>query len=117
MKWHLLSIEDTLKETGSNNAGLTDAEANHKLEEHGKNELKATRKLSPVFIFFRQFIDVMILVLILAAVISYFIGELSDTIVILVIIVLNAVIGFIQNTVPKKPWRHCKKWPRRCRML
>lgn len=109
MKWHLLSIEDTLKETGSNNAGLTDAEANHKLEEHGKNELKATRKLSPVFIFFRQFIDVMILVLILAAVISYFIGELSDTIVILVIIVLNAVIGFIQEYRAEKAMEALQK--------
>ena len=97
MNWHLLSIEDTIKATGSNAAGLNDAEAKQKLAGHGKNELKAKKKISPVLILFRQFIDVMILVLILAAVISWFIGELSDTIVILVIIVLNAIIGFIQE--------------------
>jgi len=109
MNWHLLSIEDTLKETGSNAAGLNDAEAKQKLAEHGKNELQAKKKISPVFIFFRQFVDVMILVLILAAGISYFIGELSDTIVILVIIFLNSVIGFIQEYRAEKAMEALQK--------
>ncbi|HMK03169.1 MAG TPA: cation-translocating P-type ATPase [Ferruginibacter sp.] len=109
MNWHLLSIEDTLKETGSNAGGLNDAEAKQKSAEHGKNELEAKKKLSPVVIFFRQFVDVMILVLILAAGISWFIGELSDTIVILVIIVLNAIIGFVQEYRAEKAMEALQK--------
>ena len=97
MNWHLISTEEALKQTGSSANGLDDAAVQKKLEEHGKNELKTKKKINPLFIFFRQFFDVMILVLGVAAVVSAFIGELSDTIVILIILILNAVIGFIQE--------------------
>lgn len=97
MNWHSISAEETLQQTGSNPHGLNDADVQQKLAEHGKNELKAKKKISPLYIFFRQFFDVMILVLGVAAILSAFIGDLPDTIVILVILVLNAVIGFIQE--------------------
>lgn len=109
MNWHKLSIEDAIKETGSKADGLTLAGAKQQLAKHGKNELTARKKISPVIIFFRQFIDVMIVVLILAAGISYFIGELSDTIVILVIILLNAVIGFVQEFRAEKAMEALQK--------
>ncbi|MEO5894033.1 MAG: cation-translocating P-type ATPase [Ferruginibacter sp.] len=95
--WYNKSVEDALKEIGSNPNGLDDATVQEKLSEYGKNELKGKKKISPLLIFFHQFLDVMILVLAVAAVISWFIGELSDTIVIVVIILLNAVIGFVQE--------------------
>jgi P-type Ca2+ transporter type 2C len=97
MNWHSISAEDALKKLDSNTEGLNDATVQEKLQQFGKNELKAQKKISPLFLFFRQFLDVMILVLAVAAVISFFIGELPDTIVILVILVLNAVIGFVQE--------------------
>ncbi len=97
MNWYAISVEETLKQTGTTQEGLDDAALQQKLAEHGKNELTAKKKISPLAIFFRQFIDVMILVLIVAAIISSFIGEFSDTIVIIVIILLNAVIGFVQE--------------------
>ena len=97
MNWHSLTAEEVLKQTGSSPNGLDEATVNQKLEEHGKNELKGKKKVSPLVIFIRQFLDVMILVLAVAAVISVFIGEVSDTIVIVIIIVLNAIIGFIQE--------------------
>jgi len=97
MNFHSISTEEVLKQTGSNVNGLDDAAVQQKSAEHGKNELKAKKKINPLFIFFRQFLDVMILVLVIAAVLSAFIGELSDTIVIVVILLLNAVIGFIQE--------------------
>ncbi|HKO78742.1 MAG TPA: cation-transporting P-type ATPase, partial [Chitinophagaceae bacterium] len=97
MNWHSMSVEEVLKETGSKPDGLDDAAVQQKTEEYGKNELISKKKISPLVIFLRQFLDVMILVLGVAAVISVFIGEVSDTIVIVVIIVLNAVIGFIQE--------------------
>src|SRR5688572_9343822 len=97
MNPYSLSAEEVLKQTGSTPNGLDDAAVQQKLAEHGKNELKGKKKVSPLVIFIRQFLDVMILVLAAAALISVFIGELSDTIVIVVTIVLNAIIGFIQE--------------------
>lgn len=109
MNWYSISVEETLKQTGSKQEGLDDAAVQQKLAEHGKNELKARKKISPLVIFFRQFIDVMILVLIVAAIVSSFIGEFSDTIVIIVIILLNAVIGFVQEYRAEKAMDALKK--------
>ena len=95
--WHTITAEETLKQTGSSMQGLNDNAVQQKLEEFGKNELQTKKKVHPVLLFFRQFFEVMILVLVVAAVISAFIGEVSDTIVIIVIIILNAVVGFIQE--------------------
>lgn len=97
MNWYSISGDEALKQMGSSIDGLDDPSVQQKLAEHGKNELKGKRKISPLFIFLRQFVNVMILVLAAAAVISIFIGELSDTIVIIIITILNAVIGFIQE--------------------
>ena len=97
MNWYSLSAEEVLTQIGSSSKGLDDAAVQQKLQEFGKNELKGKKKVSALVIFIRQFLDVMILVLAVAAVISVFIGEVSDTIVIVVIIVLNAIIGFIQE--------------------
>ena len=95
--WYAIPADEVLKRTGSNANGLDDAAVRAKLDEFGKNELKGKKKINPLIIFIRQFVNVMILVLVIAAVISFFIGEGSDTIVIIVIIVLNAIIGFIQE--------------------
>lgn len=95
--WHIITAEETLKQTGSSMQGLNDNAVQQKLEEFGRNELQTKKKVHPVLLFFRQFFEVMILVLVVAAVISAFIGEVSDTIVIIVIIILNAVVGFIQE--------------------
>jgi P-type Ca2+ transporter type 2C len=97
MNWHSISAEEALKQLDSNPSGLDDAAIQQRLKEHGKNELKAKKKITPLFIFFRQFFDVMILVLALAATISFFVGDTTDTIVIIVILLLNAVIGFVQE--------------------
>lgn len=109
MNWHTLPAEEALKQTGSSPEGLDDNTAKQKLAEHGKNELQGKKKVSPLFIFFRQFLDVMILVLAVAAVISVFIGEVSDTIVIVVIIVLNAIIGFVQEYRAEKAMEALQK--------
>ncbi|WP_343307207.1 cation-translocating P-type ATPase [Chitinophaga niabensis] len=95
--WHTITAEETLQQTGSSMQGLNDNAVQQKLEEFGKNELETKKKVHPVLLFFRQFFEVMILVLVVAAVISAFIGEVSDTFVIIVIIILNAVVGFIQE--------------------
>jgi P-type Ca2+ transporter type 2C len=109
MTWHTLSVEEALKETGSRKEGLDDTLAKQRLEKYGRNELLVKKNLHPLYIFFRQFLDLMILVLVAAAAVSLLIGDISDTIVILGIIVLNAIIGFIQEYRTEKAMEALKK--------
>lgn len=109
MAWYNLSAEETLKELNSRPGGLTDTEVQQRLAEHGRNELAAKKKVPVIIFFLRQFKDIMILVLVAAAVISAFIGEVTDTIVIIVIILINVVIGFVQEYRAEKAMDALKK--------
>ncbi len=97
MSWHLKDINTVVEELGCSIQGLSLAEAEKRLQKYGLNELKEKKKKTPFIMFLDQFKDFMILVLIAAAVVSGIIGEPSDTIAIMVIVVLNAVIGFVQE--------------------
>ena len=77
--------------------GLSTAEVEQRLELHGPNVLEEGTQTTFLQILIRQFLDVMILVLFAAALISGLMGEWVDTIVILIIVVLNAMIGTIQE--------------------
>ena len=97
MHCHQKSIEEVFENLGTSLRGLTAEEARKRLLEYGPNELTEKAKKTPLMMFLNQFRDFMILILVAAALISVFIGELSDTIAIIVIVVLNAVVGFIQE--------------------
>jgi Ca2+-transporting ATPase len=97
MHWHQRSNEDIFNELGTSPQGLFSEEAAKRLSESGPNELKESEKKTALMMFLDQFRDFMIMILIGAAVISGVIGELSDTIAIVVIVILNAVIGFVQE--------------------
>ena len=84
-------------------------EAAQRLLRDGPNELLEKARKSPIVIFFSQFKDFMILVLMAAAIISGIVGDLSDTIIILVIVVLNAVVGFVQEYRAEKSMEALKK--------
>ncbi len=109
MNWHLLPAHEVIHLTGSNVNGLTDMAAAARLQEYGPNELQEAKKKSPLMMFVRQFLDVMILVLVAAAVISGLIGDVKDTIVIIAIVILNAIIGFIQEYRAEKALESLKK--------
>lgn len=95
--WHHLSVREALEELGSSPRGITHEEAAKRLALHGRNELVERKKKTPLMMFLGQFTDFMILVLIAAAVVSGVIGETSDTIAIMVIVLLNAALGFSQE--------------------
>jgi Ca2+-transporting ATPase len=95
--WHTLGAEEVLARLDSTAAGLTSAAARQRLRVHGPNTLPGKGQRSLFFMLLGQFTDFMILVLLAAALISGFIGEPQDTIAILVIVLLNAVIGAIQE--------------------
>jgi Ca2+-transporting ATPase len=97
MNWHQRDIEDILEELQSSRTGLSADEVRKRLEEHGPNVIREEKKKGPFLMFLDQFRDFMILVLIAAAVISGIVGEFSDAIAIIVIVILNATLGFIQE--------------------
>lgn len=109
LHWHTEEVESVTAHLGSGPDGINTAEARKRFLKHGPNELQEKKKKTPFAMFLDQFKDFMIMVLIAAAVISGFIGELSDTIAIIVIVVINAVIGFFQEYRAEKAMDALKK--------
>ncbi len=97
-KWYTKNIQDVVAFFDTNiKTGLESEKAEEALKTYGYNELKRINKTPWYIIFLRQFTDVLILILFVAAGISIAIGEMGDAITILVIIVLNGILGFIQE--------------------
>ena len=109
MLWHQKNIEEICGEFGASLHGYSAAEVDKLLLKYGPNELIEKQKKGLFMMFLDQFRDFMILVLIAAAVIAGVIGEASDTIAIIVIVVLNAVIGFVQEYRAEKAIELLKK--------
>jgi Ca2+-transporting ATPase len=95
--WHRISCEEALATLASSLSGLSASEAAARLARDGPNSLAQAPRRSAVAIFLGQFADVLVLVLLAAAVVSGMIGDVEDTVVIAVILVLNAAIGFFQE--------------------
>jgi Ca2+-transporting ATPase len=108
--WYRNTTEETLfcLETDSEQ-GLTQEEAQRRLVEHGPNELIERGIKNPWRILWEQLIAVMVVILIIAAVISAFLGDFHDAIAILVIVVLNAILGFTQENRAEKAMAALKK--------
>jgi Ca2+-transporting ATPase len=96
-EWHSLEKERLLDSLKSSEAGLSDEEAKRRLEEYGPNELTAKEGVSSLQIFFGQFKDIFVMMLLFAIVVSVAINELVDAATIAVIVILNAIVGFVQE--------------------
>ncbi|MDP3616759.1 MAG: cation-transporting P-type ATPase, partial [Rhodoferax sp.] len=95
--WHLQDAHELARQHGVDPAhGLLEEEASRRAVQHGPNEIRGQPGRGLARLFIDQFKDFMILVLIAAAVISGVIGDLIDTLAILLIVLLNAAIGFVQ---------------------
>ncbi|GMA49125.1 calcium-transporting ATPase [Alicyclobacillus contaminans] len=95
--WHSLSAKDCLGLLESGPGGLSEAQVEERRQTHGLNQLIEGEKVSLLTLFFNQFRDFMILVLLAATLISGLLGEYTDAITIVAIIVLNGILGFIQE--------------------
>jgi len=102
--WHSLPPDAALQRLESSPLGLSREEAASRLARYGPNELVQTTRISPLRILLSQFTDVLVIVLIIAAVISAALGlskgesaELLDAALIVVIVILNATLGFVQE--------------------
>ena len=124
--WYNLSVEDTVNLLDTNlTDGLTEAQAAERVETYGYNELKQGKKKTFLQKFLAQFKDTMIIILILAAVISGVVGileskepvisvldfleKISDSFIILLIVIVNAVIGVLQENKAEKSLEALKK--------
>lgn len=107
--YYTLSAERALKELSTSLSGLSEEEAAARLQQYGQNELKEAKKASPVMIFFAQFNNFLVWILLIAVGISAAIGDIVESIVITVIIILNAVIGFLQEYRAEKAIEALKK--------
>src|SRR5688572_19258162 len=97
MNYHLQSVKEIFALLQSSPDGLTTSAAQQRLQQNGKNLLATKKKKTLFSIFIQQLTDFMIIVLIAAAMISGIVGDVTDTVVILAIVVINAIIGLIQE--------------------
>jgi Ca2+-transporting ATPase len=95
--YHDEAADAVLKTLDTSETGLSSGEAENRLEKYGKNELKEEEKTSAVKLFLSQFKSFLILILIVAALFSAFLGELVDALVILFTVFLAGVLGFVQE--------------------
>ena len=109
MNWHKSSITEVFEVLGTNQQGLTASAAEEKLLQTGPNELEEGKKKSIAAMLLSQFKDVMILILLAAAIIAGLVGDLTDTIVILIIVLLNAFLGFFQEYRAEKAMQALKQ--------
>jgi len=95
--WHTLSLDAALSRVSSSPAGLSSAEVEQRSASYGPNELQAADGVSPWEILLQQFKNVLILILIVATVVSAFLGHGVETIAIAIIVVFAVVLGFVQE--------------------
>lgn len=107
--WHQKTIEQISNDLDTSLSGLSENQIKERIDRYGLNVLKEKKKKTLFMMFIDQFKDFMIIVLIAAAIVSSVIGELTDTIAILVIVILNAVIGFVQEFRAEKAMEALKK--------
>ena len=114
-EWYREDIQETEKKLETNvKSGLSEAEIKERQKEYGFNELKEAKKKSIILKFLEQFKDFMIIVLIIAAIVSGVINKINnegmtDTIIILVVIIANAIIGVAQENKAEKSMEALKK--------
>ncbi|TXK85700.1 calcium-translocating P-type ATPase, SERCA-type [Paenibacillus sp. N3.4] len=109
-KWYQLTSEEVLQsQQVSMQQGLPWEEALKRQEEEGKNELSEGQRVSPITLLLNQFKDFMVLVLLGATLISGLLGEYLDAITIVIIIVMNGVLGFVQEFRAERSLRALKE--------
>lgn len=110
MEWYKFSVEETEEQLDVDLAhGLSSEEAGERLERFGSNELEERGRVSSWRILFRQFQELMVIILIVAAIISLALGEIVDTVVIMAIVFINAAIGYSQEQRAEEAMAALKK--------
>jgi len=101
-EYYRLSKEEAFGSLNASPTGLSSQEAKARLEKYGENALKEGKKKSTLQVFLSQFLDLLVIILIAAAIISMISGNVESTIVIFTVIVLNAILGTVQHKKAEK---------------
>ena len=94
--------EETLRDLEASRTGLTSAQAAERLNRYGKNALAEGKRKSPLQVFLEQFKDLLVVILLIAALISAVSGNVESTIVIFAVLILNAILGTVQHFKAEK---------------
>jgi Ca2+-transporting ATPase len=95
--WHTQPKEEVLSQMKTSAKGISDTEAKQRLERHGPNRLEEKGRKHPLKMLFQQFTETMVLILIAAAVLSFFLGKTTEAIAIMAIVLLFGFLGFFQE--------------------
>ncbi|MFJ7406156.1 MULTISPECIES: cation-translocating P-type ATPase [unclassified Lysinibacillus] len=101
-QYHQQSSAEVMNKLSVTNKGLSDSDVQKRQEVYGFNVLEEGKKISTLAVFFGQFKDLLVIILMIAAFISFLLGEVESTIVILIVIILNAVLGTVQHVKAEK---------------
>lgn len=107
--WHAKKKEDILEELNSYEKGLTEKEVEKRFIRYGKNKVSRLKKKSLILNFFRQFKSPLIYILLIAMAISFIFNRLVDGFVILFVVLVNAFIGFFEETKAEKSIENLEK--------
>ena len=107
MKYHSMKIEEIYKLLNSSINGLDNKEVEKRIKKYGKNVLEGPKKISNITKFLNQFKDIMIIILIISAIISFILAIINkesflDSIIIILMVIINAILGFIQEAKADK---------------
>ena len=95
--WYLLSKEETIEKTNSNIEGLTKKEASYRLNKNGKNELPKSKQKTFLGVFISQFKNPIVYILLITMILSFIVGEYIDGLFILFVILIDAILGSVQE--------------------
>lgn len=109
MNWYQLGVKEVLQKLGTSESGLTSVEARQRLEQYGPNKLVEEEKISKLKILLHQFTSPLIYILLIAGVVTILLKEYIDSGVIFAVVILNAIIGYIQEYKAEESVRALKK--------
>ncbi len=110
MNWYNLFKDDLLEKLCvDSNRGLSEEEVKERLEKYGFNEIEKEKRVSPFQIFINQFKNTLIIILLIAIILSALIGEIVDSVIIGIIVVFCALLGFLQEYRAEKALDALKK--------
>ena len=107
--YYQLSAEETMKELNGSTEPLTDEQVKEHREKYGPNELVEGKKKTVLQIFLEQYKDFLVIILIIAAIVSGFMGDAESAIVILIVITMNAILGTVQTVKAEQSLASLKK--------
>lgn len=108
-QYYQMDTDEVKKQVNGSLEPLTDAEIRAHQEKYGPNELQEEKKKSVAMIFLEQYKDFLVIILIVSAIISGFMGDMESAIVILIVITINAILGTVQTIKAEKSLNSLKK--------